>query len=79
MVDKQVVVYSTPTCPNCRRLKNYLGQKNVSYSERNVAADRSAAKEMIKKTGQMGVPVMLIDDEVVVGFNQAQIDKLLGL
>ncbi len=77
MADKQVVIYSTPTCPYCKRAKEYLSRKGIPYIERNVAVDRDAAKEMIKKSGQMGVPVILINDEVIIGFSQTQLDKLL--
>ncbi len=78
MTDKRIVIYSTPTCPYCKRVKDYITRKGISYTERNVAADRAAAKEMIKKSGQMGVPVILIDSEVLIGFNQTQLDRLLS-
>ncbi len=78
MTDKRVVIYSTPTCPYCKRVKDYLTRKGVPYIEHNVALDRDAAKEMVKKSGQLGVPVILIDDEVLIGFNQTQLDRLLA-
>ena len=78
MADKKVVIYSTPTWPFCKRAKEYLSQKGVSYVDYDVAADRDKAKEMIEKTKQMGVPVIIIDDEIVVGFNQAKLDELLS-
>ncbi len=78
MADKNVVIYSTPTCPYCHRAKEYLSQKGISYVEYDVAADRSKTQEMIEKSGQMGVPVTIIDDEVVVGFNQSRFDSLLS-
>ena len=78
MADKKVVIYSTPTCPFCKRAKNYFSQKGIPYTDINVAADREKTKEMIQKSGQMGVPVIVIDGEVVVGFNQIQLDKLLS-
>jgi len=78
MVDKQVTIYSTPTCPYCKRAKGYFLRRGISYTEHNVAVDRNAAKEMVKKSGQLGVPVILIDDEVIVGFSQSQLDKLLS-
>ena len=78
MADKKVLVYSTPTCPYCKRVKDYLTQKGVSFSDYNVAEDREKAKEMIDKSKQMGVPVIIIDDDVVVGFNQAKLDSLLA-
>ena len=79
MADKKVVIYSTPTCPYCKRAKDYLSRKGIPYTDINVAEDREKAKEMIQKSGQMGVPVIIIDDnEVVVGFNQSLLDKLLS-
>jgi len=78
MAEKKVVIYSTPTCPYCKRAKQYLSQKGISYVEHNVAEDKKAADEMIKKSGQLSAPVITIDDEVVVGFNQALLDKLLS-
>ena len=77
MSDKQVVIYTTPTWPYCHRAKEYLSRKGVSYTEHNVAVERDKAKEMIQKSGQMGVPVITIDGEVVVGFNQGLLDSLL--
>ena len=78
MAEKKVVIYTTPTWPYCHRAKEYLSRKGISYVEYNVAADRDKAKEMIQKSGQMGVPVITINAEVVVGFNQAVLDKLLS-
>ena len=78
MVDKKVVIYTTPTCPWCHRAKDYLSRKGVSFTEHNVAEDREAAKEMIDKSKQMGVPVIIVDGEVVVGFNQSRLDGLLS-
>ncbi|KPK20902.1 MAG: glutaredoxin [Dehalococcoidia bacterium SG8_51_3] len=78
MADKKVVVYSTPTCPYCKRVKDYLTQKDVAFSDYNVAEDREKAKEMIDKSKQMGVPVIVVDSDVVVGFNQAKLDSLLA-
>ena len=78
MADKKVIIYSTPTCPYCKRAKDYLSRKGIPYKDVNVAQDREKAKEMIEKSGQMGVPVITIDDEIVVGFNQSLLDKLLS-
>ena len=77
MVNKKVVIYITPTWPWCHRAEEYLSRKGISYTEHNVAQDRDKAKEMIQKSGQMGVPVIIIDNEVVVGFNQPKLDELL--
>ncbi len=78
MAEKKVVIYSTPTCPYCKKAKEYFSQKGISYVDYDVAQDRDKAKEMIQKSGQMGVPVIMIDDEIVVGFNQAKVDELLS-
>ena len=78
MADKKVLVYSTPSCPWCHRAKEYLSQKGIPYVDYDVAQDRDKAKEMIEKSKQMGVPVITVDGEVIVGFNQALLDKLLA-
>ncbi|NLM45082.1 MAG: NrdH-redoxin [Clostridiales bacterium] len=72
-----VTVYSTPTCPWCHKAKEYLQYKEVRYRDVNVAADRAGAIEMIRKSGQSGVPVIDIDGNIIVGFDQARIDSLL--
>lgn len=77
MADKKVTVYSTPTCPYCKRAKDYLTRKGIAFTEYNVAEDREKAKEMIEKSKQMGVPVIVIGDDVITGFNQAKLDSLL--
>ena len=73
---KIVIVYSTNTWPWCFRAKEYLSSKGVTFQDYDVGHDREKAKEMIQKSGQMGVPVIMIGDEVIVGFNQAKIDEL---
>jgi glutaredoxin-like YruB-family protein len=78
MPDKKVTVYSTPTCPYCKRAKDYLTQKGIPFTDYNVGEDREKAKEMIQKSKQMGVPVIVIDDDVIVGFNQTKLDSLLA-
>ena len=78
MTDKQVIIYSTPTWPYCKRAKEYLSQKGVSYVEHDVAVDKNALKEMVLKSKQMGVPVIIIGDEIMIGFDQAKIDQLLS-
>lgn len=73
----QIIIYSTPTCPHCHSAKAYFKAKGLEYVEYNVAEDQAKAKEMIAKSGQMGVPVIIIDDQVMVGFNKPEIEKLL--
>ncbi|HHY16837.1 MAG TPA: NrdH-redoxin [Firmicutes bacterium] len=79
MAERQVVVYSTPTCPWCTRAMDYLKQAGVEFEEKDVSVDIQAAREMVKVSGQMGVPVVTIDGNVVVGFDKKKIDQLLGL
>lgn len=74
-----VTLYSTPTCPYCIMLKQFLADNNIPYTEKNVAADHAAADEMIAKSGQLGVPVIDIDGNVIVGFDRDMVKKLLGL
>lgn len=76
---KNVKVYSTPTCPWCKKTKEYLNQNNIKFEDADVSTNRAAAEEMIKKSGQMGVPVIDIDGEIVVGFDKATLGKKLGL
>ncbi len=78
-VEHEVIVYSTPTCPWCHVAKRYLTSRGIAYTEVDVAAAPAAAMEMVRKTGQQGVPVIEIDGECVIGFDRAQIDALLGL
>ena len=78
-MENKVKVYSTPTCPWCRRVKEYLTQNRIRFEDADVSTDRAAAEEMIKKSGQMGVPVTEIDGELVVGFDKPTLDKKLGL
>lgn len=76
---KNVTVYSTPTCPWCDKVKDYLKDKNIDFTEHDVSKDYSRAMEMIEKSGQRGVPVLDIEGTIIVGFNQAVIDQTLGL
>jgi glutaredoxin 3 len=73
-----VVVYTTPTCGFCHQVKAYLHQRGVPFTEYDVSRDRQAATEMVRLSGQQGVPVVLIDGQVVVGFNRPLIDQLLA-
>jgi glutaredoxin-like YruB-family protein len=72
-----VVVYTSNTCPYCVTAKDYLKEKGVEYTEKNIQADKEARKELMGM-GHMGVPVILIDDEEVVGFDKEKIDDLLA-
>ncbi|OIO52891.1 MAG: NrdH-redoxin [Candidatus Portnoybacteria bacterium CG_4_8_14_3_um_filter_44_15] len=72
-------VFSTPSCPYCVNLKQYLDEKGFKYEDIDVAEDEKAREEMISKSKQMGVPVAEINGEIVVGFDKAKIDQLLGI
>jgi glutaredoxin-like YruB-family protein len=72
-----VVVYTTPTCGYCHQAKQFLGRQGVPFVEKNVAADRRAATEMVRLSGQQGVPVITVDGHVVVGFDQPRLRQLL--
>lgn len=75
----QVKVYSTPTCPYCIRAKAYLQERGVPFENIDVSSDEFGLKEMIALSGQMGVPVIVIDGKPIVGFDKARIDAQLGL
>lgn len=74
MVD--ITIYTSNTCPYCTLAKNYLNEKGYSYSEKNVQTDKDARKELMSM-GHMGVPVLVIDGEEIVGFDKDKIDSLL--
>jgi glutaredoxin-like YruB-family protein len=76
---KKVKVYSTPTCPHCIRVKQFLKESAISFEDIDVSRDQDKAQEMIKRSGQMGVPVVDIDGELVIGFDREKIKKVLGL
>ena len=76
---KKVVIYSTPSCHFCQMTKEFFKENNIQYEEFDVLGNLEKRKEMVEKTGQMGVPVITIDDEVVVGFNKLKLSTLLGI
>lgn len=78
-MDKSVTIYSTPTCHFCQAAKAFFGENNVEYTDINVAEDAEKRQEMIEMTGQMGVPVIKIGDDVVVGFDEGKVKELLGM
>ncbi len=75
----EIKVYSTPTCPYCLRLKDHLKASNISFESIDVSENEAGLSEMVKLSGQMGVPVISIDGEVIIGFDKEKIDKKLGL
>ena len=74
-----IKIYSTPTCPWCKRAKAYLEEKKIAYTSIDVSSNESAQKEMIDKSGQMGVPVIDIDGKIVIGFDKEKINELLNI
>ena len=76
---KKVKIYSTPTCPYCVRAKQFLKENTVNFEDIDVSREQAAAQEMIKRSGQMGVPVIDIDGELIVGFDKEKIRKILEL
>ncbi len=77
MEENKVIVYSTPTCPYCVMAKGYLSSKGVSFEDYDVSSDRAKAIEMIKKSQQMGVPVLDVNGRIIVGFDKEGIDAAL--
>ena len=74
-----VKIYSTPTCVYCKMAKEFFKKNNISYEEFNVAEDQKAREDMVNKSHQLGVPVIEIGDKVMVGFNEAELKKAVGL
>jgi len=75
----KIKVYSTPACPYCYALKDFLREHKIEFEDVDVSTDQQAAEEMIRKSGQMGVPVTEIDGEIVVGFDKEKLEKLLNI
>lgn len=78
-MDKTVTIYSTPTCHFCHMTKDFLKEKGVSYTEYDVARDLEKRQEMIQKSGQMGVPVIFVGDEMIIGFDKERLSSLLRI
>ncbi len=78
-MDKTVTIYSTPTCHFCHMAKDFMNEKGITFTDINVAADREKAQEMIQKSGQMGVPVIFVGDEMIIGFDQERLASVLGV
>ena len=76
---KNVTIYSTPTCHFCHMAKDFFDEKGVTYTEYNVAEDADKRAEMVEKTNQMGVPVIDVEGDIVIGFNEAKLKELIGI
>jgi glutaredoxin 3 len=79
MAAKEVKVYSTPTCPWCKKAKQWLDANKIAYQDFNVAQDSAARQEMIKKSSQTAVPTIIIDGDIVIGFNEPVLKEKLGI
>lgn len=79
MEKPNVIIYSTPTCHFCHMAKDFFTENNIAFTDYDVAADMEKRTEMIDTTGQMGVPVIMIGDDTMVGFNEPKIKELLGM
>ena len=75
----KVTIYTTPTCVYCKMAKAFFAQNNVSYDEKNVATDMKAREEMVNKSHQLGVPVIDVDNNIVIGFDQRTLEQLLEI
>ncbi len=76
---KNITIYTTPTCHFCHAAKDFFKANNIKFTEKDVSGDQANRAEMIDKSGQMGVPVILIDDQMIVGFNEAKVKELLNI
>ena len=78
-MNKKITIYTTPTCAYCKMTKEFLRENNIKYDEKDVAADTAAREEMVAKSHQLGVPVVDIEGEIIVGFDKDKLSELLGL
>lgn len=76
---QKVIIYSTPVCPYCNMAKEFFKEKGISYEEKDVSSNQEFLLEMVQKSGQMGVPVIDIDNQIVVGFDKKRIIELLNI
>jgi glutaredoxin-like YruB-family protein len=76
---KKVTIYSTPTCHFCHAAKEFFKENNIEFIDYNVAEDNARRTEMLERSGQMGVPVIFIESEMIIGFNEKRLKDLLGV
>jgi len=79
ITNKKVEIYSTPNCGYCAMAKEYFHKNNISFTEYDVAKDIAKRQEMMERTHQFGVPVIIIDNQVILGFDKTKVNQLLGL
>ncbi|MBT3314180.1 MAG: NrdH-redoxin [Anaerolineae bacterium] len=75
----RVIMFSTPTCTYCKKAKKYFREKQIPFREVDVSRDQAAARDMVKRSGQQGVPQIQIGSKMIIGFDRPKIDRLLGL
>ncbi len=75
----RVIVFSTPTCSFCNMAKKYFREKGIRFKDVDVSRDQAAARDMVRRSGQSGVPVIDIGGKIIIGFDRPKIDKLLGI
>ena len=75
----KIIVFSTPTCSFCNQAKRYFREKNIRFTDVDVSRDQSAARDMMRRTGQMGVPVILINNKPIIGFDRPKINQMLNI
>ncbi len=78
-MQKKVKLFTAPGCPYCELTKEFLKEHNIEFEEIDVTRDKKGLDEMVKKSGQMGVPVLEIEEEIIVGFNRERIEELLNI
>lgn len=79
MSTPNIQIYSTPTCGFCKQAKEFLAENNVPFVDYNVAADAEKRNELVEKSGQMGVPVIDVDGQILIGYDRATLAKLVGI
>ncbi|MBC8527695.1 MAG: NrdH-redoxin [Candidatus Cloacimonetes bacterium] len=75
----KVIVFTSPYCSWCKRVKSYLQQKRIRFTEVDVTKNSSAARDIVRRTGQQGIPVTLVNNRPVIGFDKSKLDRLLGI
>lgn len=75
----EIIMYTTPTCGYCHMAKEYFRQQKVTYTEKDISSDADAYADILQKTGQVGVPVITVGEEFVIGFNPKELDRLISL
>ncbi|NCO11338.1 NrdH-redoxin [Candidatus Pacearchaeota archaeon CG_4_9_14_0_2_um_filter_39_13] len=75
----KIIIYGTDSCPWCHKAREFMKEHKVKFTDKNVGEDQKAAQEMIKKSGQQGVPVIDVDGEIIVGFDEDRLKSLLNI